>query len=45
MIIWTLKNARNNTFYKNNGGIIFEDKDLEIGNKKYSGIGFEYDLK
>jgi N-acetylglutamate synthase-like GNAT family acetyltransferase len=45
MIIWTLKNARNNTFYRNNGGIIFEEKDLEIGNKKYPGIGFEYDLK
>ena len=44
MIIWTLKNIRNNGFYRKNGGEVAEEKELEIGNKKYSGIGFTYKL-
>jgi len=44
MTVWTLKNIRNNTFYLKNGGKVFEEKDLEIGNKKYPGIGFMIEL-
>ena len=42
--IWTLKNIRNNSFYIKNGGKVFEEKDLEIGNMKYPGIGFIIEL-
>jgi len=44
MTIWTLKNIRNNSFYVKNGGKVFEEKDLEIGDKKYPGIGFIIEL-
>ena len=44
MIIWTLKGAKNNSFYINNGGIIAEEKSLNIGDKEYAGIGFVFDI-
>lgn len=44
MIIWTLKGAKNNSFYIKNGGIIAEEKSLNIGDKEYAGIGFAFDL-
>jgi GNAT superfamily N-acetyltransferase len=45
MIIWTIKNLRNNDFYKKHGGIIKEERELEFGNRKYPGIGFVFELK
>ena len=44
MIIWTLLNAKNNVFYQKNGGEVLEEKDLEIGDKIYSGVGFVFQL-
>jgi GNAT superfamily N-acetyltransferase len=44
LIIWTLKNAQNNKFYKKKGGIEKEFKELIFGNKKYNGVGFVYYL-
>ena len=44
MIIWTLKGAKNNSFYIKNGGIIAEEKSLNIGDKEYAGIGFVFDI-
>lgn len=44
MIIWTLKGAKNNSFYIKKGGIIAEEKALNIGDKEYAGIGFVFDL-
>ena len=44
LIIWTLLGAKNNTFYKANGGIGSERKTLGIGDKQYQGIGFSYKL-
>ena len=44
MILWTLKGAKNNSFYKNNGGEITAEKMLKIGDKDYPGVGFSFDL-
>ena len=44
LLIWTLKNAYNNTFYTKHGGIVMEKKELKFGQKVYQGIGFIYDL-
>ena len=44
MIIWTIKNLRNNEFYRKHGGKIKEEKELEYGDKKYPGIGFVFEL-
>ncbi len=44
MILWTLNSAKNNSFYKNNGGEITDKKILEIGGKTYDGIGFSFNL-
>ena len=44
MIIWTIRNLENNTFYKKNGGEIKEEKELNLGNKNYKGIGFIFEL-
>ncbi|WP_319562990.1 GNAT family N-acetyltransferase [Marispirochaeta sp.] len=44
MILWTLKGAKNNSFYRNNGGVIADEKILKIGEKEYSGVGFSFNL-
>jgi len=44
MIIWTIKNLKNNSFYQKNSGRIIEEKMLEIGNKNYPGICFLIEL-
>ena len=44
MIIWTLLNAKNNGFYKKQGGEILEEKELKIGTEFYPGIGFVFYL-
>ena len=44
IIIWTIKNLKNNTFYVKNKGKVEEEKELEIGGKKYPGIGFLFIL-
>ena len=44
MIIWTIKNLRNNEFYKKHGGKIKEEKELEYEDRKYPGIGFVFEL-
>lgn len=44
MILWTLKGAKNNSFYKNNGGVIADEKILKIGEKEYAGVGFSFTL-
>ncbi len=44
MIIWTLKNARNNSFYKKQGGMLLEEKEITIGDKEYPGAGFVFRL-
>jgi hypothetical protein len=44
MIIWTLLGAKNNDFYRKHGGIQKENKEIEIGTVKYSGIGFSFNL-
>ena len=44
MIIWTLQDAENNSFYKKQNGKISEGKELEIGNRVYPGIGFVFHL-
>lgn len=44
MLIWTLLNATNNQFYSNHGGRKMEARELEIGNRKYAGVGFCFDL-
>ena len=44
MIIWTLLNAENNSFYKKQGGNILEEKEIELGDKKYPGAGFVFQL-
>ena len=45
MIIWTIKGLPNNNFYKRFGNIIQEEKEYTYGDKKYSGLGFEIDLR
>ncbi len=44
MILWTLKGAKNNSFYAYNGGVIADEKSLKIGKKEYKGVGFSFDL-
>ena len=44
MIIWTLLDAKNNQFYRKHGGVEKENKEIEIGTRKYSGIGFVFNL-
>ncbi len=44
MILWTLKGAKNNSFYKNNGGVITDEKILKIGEKEYAGVRFSFTL-
>ena len=44
MILWTLKGAKNNSFYKKNGGVIANEKILEIGDGEYNGVGFSFNL-
>jgi N-acetylglutamate synthase-like GNAT family acetyltransferase len=44
MIIWTIKNLRNNEFYRKNNCTGIEEKEIEIGGFKYPGIGFKYIL-
>jgi GNAT superfamily N-acetyltransferase len=44
MIIWTLKGAKNNSFYIKKGGIIAEEKILNIGDTDYAGIAFGFDI-
>ncbi len=44
MILWTLKGAKNNSFYANNGGVIADEKILKIGEKEYEGVGFSFNL-
>lgn len=46
MIVWCLKdNSRAIRFYKKMGGKQQEEKNAQIGNKKYKEIGFYFDLK
>jgi hypothetical protein len=44
MILWTLKGAKNNSFYEKNGGVISHEKLLKIGEKEYAGVGYSFDL-
>ncbi len=44
MILWTLKGAKNNSFYEKNGGIISYEKIFKIGDKEYDGVGFSFNL-
>lgn len=44
LIIWTLENAKNNTFYRKMGGQIKEYKNLQIGGKEYQRVGFTFCL-
>lgn len=44
MIIWTLLHAKNNDFYKNQGGLDKERKTIEIGECSYPGVGFAFQL-
>lgn len=44
MVIWTLKNARNNNFYKKQGGSPEKEKEITIGDKQYRGTGFVFNL-
>ena len=44
MILWTLKGAKNNSFYKNKGGEIRAEKLLKIGDRDYPGVEFSFDL-
>ena len=44
IILWTLKGAKNNSFYENNGGKIAAEKILKIGDKEYAGVGFLFNL-
>jgi len=45
LIVWTLENTANNSFYERIGGVKKEKKLLEYGGKLYSGVGFKFDLK
>lgn len=45
LIIWTLNNSKYKNFYKKKGGIEKEYKELNYGNKKYSGNGFVFNLE
>ncbi|MBF0378016.1 MAG: GNAT family N-acetyltransferase [Desulfamplus sp.] len=44
VFLWTLKNAKNNEFYKKLNGKIQEEKKIEIGNIEYDGIKFVYNI-
>ncbi len=44
IVLWTLDNAKNNGFYKKMKGKKVEYKELMIGNKKYSGVRFQFDI-
>ncbi|WP_321990778.1 GNAT family N-acetyltransferase [Marispirochaeta aestuarii] len=44
MILWTLKGAKNNSFYEKNGGVISHEKLLKIGEKEYAGVGYSFNL-
>jgi ribosomal protein S18 acetylase RimI-like enzyme len=44
MIVWTIKGFQNNIFYEKYGGVILEKREIELGNKKYPGIGFVFKL-
>jgi len=44
LVIWTLQGAENNRFYETNGGTAYEEKTLNIGAKKYPGVGYCFDL-
>jgi len=43
LIVWTLKGAKNNTFYSRYGGIVMENKELDIGGSSYPGVGFLFE--
>lgn len=45
MLIWALRGARNNDFYRKMGGIAREQAETEVGGKKYPIIGFEFALE
>ena len=45
MIIWTIKGLPNNNFYRKFGNIMKEKKEYTYGDKKYTGLGFEIDLR
>ena len=44
MIIWTLLNAKNNQFYKKQGGEEKYYKPIEIRSEQYPGVGFYFKL-
>jgi len=44
MIIHTLLNAKNNSFYKKYKGVPGKTDEIELGNKKYPGIYFAFQL-
>ncbi|PKL36093.1 MAG: GNAT family N-acetyltransferase [Spirochaetae bacterium HGW-Spirochaetae-1] len=44
MVVWTLNGAKNNAFYAHHGGIVRENKELDIGGSSYPGVGFLFEL-
>ena len=45
MILWCLKeNYNSRKFYEKMGGILYGEKEIEIGEKKYKEVGYRYDL-
>lgn len=44
MSLWTLKGAKNNSFYARNGGTIAKEKMLKIGDMEYAGVCFSFSL-
>ncbi len=45
LLIWALRGARNNDFYRKMGGIAREETEMDVGGKKYPVIGFDFLLE
>lgn len=45
MLIWALRGAKNNDFYRKMGGIAREESEVETGGKWYPVIGFDFPLE
>lgn len=45
MILWCLKeNYNSRNFYEKMGGILFGENEIEKGGKKYTEVGYKYDI-
>lgn len=44
MVVWTLKGARNNSFYRKHGGFPEEYPEITVGDSVYPGVGFVFNL-